>query len=195
MRHGNTKLNSTERYWGQTDVELSTTGIRQAERLRDRLAAQAIDAIYSSNLCRALVTAKIITSDRPLDIITCAELCEINFGEIEGLTFKEVSQLYPEVSEAWFKWSLTLKYPGGESIVEFNNRISKFLERLEKHTPEETVLIVAHSASLRLLICHLLGIGIQYWRQIRLDLASLSVLDTYPQGAILSLLNDISHLE
>jgi len=195
VRHGNTKLNSTERYWGQTDVELSTTGIRQAERLRDRLAAQAIDAIYSSNLCRALVTAKIITSDRPLDIITCAELREINFGEIEGLTFKEVSQLYPEVSEAWFKWSLTLKYPGGESIVEFNNRISKFLERLEKHTPEETVLIVAHSASLRLLICHLLGIGIQYWRQIRLDLASLSVLDTYPQGAILSLLNDISHLE
>ncbi len=195
VRHGNTKLNSTERYWGQTDVELSTTGIRQAERLRDRLAAQAIDAIYSSNLCRASVTAKIITSDRPLDIITCAELREINFGEIEGLTFKEISQLYPEVSEAWFKWSLTLKYPGGESIVEFNNRISKFLERLEKHTPEETVLIVAHSASLRLLICHLLGIDIQHWRQIRLDLASLSVLDTYPQGAILSLLNDISHLE
>jgi len=194
VRHGNTKLNSAGRYWGQTDVELSADGIRQAERLRNRLATQKIDVIYTSNLQRASATAKIIVSSHQVDIVTCPELREINFGKIEGLTFKEVSQLYPEVAEAWSKWSLTLKYPGGESITELNNRVSKFLERLEKHTPEETILIVAHSAPLRLLICHLLGIRIQHWRQIRLDLASLSILETYPQGAILNLLNDISHL-
>ncbi|GAH63159.1 unnamed protein product, partial [marine sediment metagenome] len=82
----------------------------------------------------------------------------------------------------------------GESVAELINRVSKFLERLEKHAPEETILIVAHSAPLRLLICHLLGIELRHWRQIRLDLASLSILDTYPQGAILNSLNDISHL-
>jgi len=194
VRHGNTKLNSAGRYWGRTDVELSADGTRQAEQLRDRLAAQKIDIAYTSNLQRASATAKIIATNHQVDIVTCPELREINFGKIEGLTFKEVSQLYPEVAEAWSKWSLTLKYPDGESIVELNNRVSKFLERLEKHTPEETVLIVAHSAPLRLLICHLLGIRIQHWRQIRLDLASLSILDTYPQDAILNLLNDVSHL-
>ena len=193
-RHGNTKLNSAERLWGQTDAELSAEGVGQAERLRDRLATQKIDVIYTSNLQRASATAKIIASSHQVDIVTCPELREINFGKIEGLTFKEVSQLYPEVAEAWSKRSLTLKYPGGESITELNNRVSKFLERLEKHTPEETILIVAHSAPLRLLICHLLGIRIQHWRQIRLDLASLSILETYPQGAILNLLNDVSHL-
>jgi alpha-ribazole phosphatase len=146
--------------------------------LRDHLATQKIDAIYTSNLQRASVTAKIIAANHQVDIVTCPELREINFGKIEGLTFKEVSQLYPEVAEAWSKRSLTLKYPGGESITELNNRVSKFLEKLEKHTPEETILIVAHSAPLRLLICHLLGIRIQHWRQIRLDLASLSILDT-----------------
>ena len=194
VRHGNTKLNSAERLWGQTDVELSADGMRQAQRLCDRLAAQKIDAIYTSNLQRASVTAKIIASSHQADTVICPELREINFGKIEGLTFKEVSQLYPEVTRLWSKWSLALKYPGGESVTEFNNRVSKFLERLEKHTPEETILIVAHSAPLRLLICHLLGIDMRHWRQIRLDLASLSILDTYPQGAILNLLNDISHL-
>ncbi|GAI25191.1 unnamed protein product [marine sediment metagenome] len=194
VRHGNTKLNSAERLWGQTDAELSAEGVGQAERLRDRLATQKIDVIYASNLQRASATAKIIVSSHQVDIVTCPELREINFGKIEGLTFKEVSQLYPEVAEAWSKRSLTLKYPGGESVAELNNRVSKFLERLEKHTPEETILIVAHSAPLRMLICHLLGIDTRHWRQFRLDLASLSILDTYPLGAILNLLNDVSHL-
>ena len=195
VRHGNTRLNSAERFWGQTDVELGDDGIRQAERLRDRLASEKIDIIYSSNLCRATETARIIASNHQTDIIICAELREVNFGKLEGLTFKEVSQLHPAVYEAWVKNSLTLKYPGGESVAHLNNRVTNFLERLKKHTPEETILIVAHSAPLRMLICHLLGIGIQHWRQLRLELASLSILETYPQGAILNLLNDTSHLE
>ena len=195
VRHGDTKLNSAERFWGQTDVELSAAGIRQAERLRDRLATQKIDVIYTSNLSRALVTAKIIASNHPSDIITCAELREINFGKFEGLTFKEISQLYPEATKLWSNWSLKLKFPEGEGVDELNTRVSKFLDRLQKHTPEETILIVAHSAPLRLLICHLLGIELKHWRQFRLDLASLSIMETYPQGAILNLLNDVSHLK
>ena len=97
VRHGKTKLNSTERFWGQTDVELSAEGIRQAERLRDRLAAQKIDSIYASNLRRALLTAEIIASRHQLQITSCAELSEINFGYVEGLKFEEISQLYPEL--------------------------------------------------------------------------------------------------
>lgn len=194
VRHGDTKGNSAERFWGQTDVELSATGIRQAERLRDRLATEKIDAIYTSNLRRASATAEIIASCHQLAVITCAELHEINFGKFEGLTFKEISQLYPELVKVWLTRDLTFRYPGGESIADLNNRVIKFLDRLEQHTPEETVLIVAHSGILRLLICHLLRIEPWHWRQIRTDLASLSILETYPQGAILNSLNDVSHL-
>ena len=194
IRHGNTKLNSAERFWGQTDVELSATGVRQAEQLRDRLAAQKIDVVYSSNLQRASVTAEIIVSSHQLEIITCAELGEIHFGKLEGLTFKEISQMYPELAESWPMRTLDFRFPDGESIGELNNRVIKFLDRLGKHASEETVLIVAHSGLLRLLICHLLRIEPWHWRQLRTDLASLSILETYPQGAILSLLNDVSHL-
>ena len=194
VRHGDTELNSAERYWGHSDVELSPSGFRQAERLRDRLAAQKIDAIYSSDLQRASVTAEIIASRHQLAVTTFAELREINFGKLEGLTFDKINRLYPEVARLWVERSPKLKYPGGESFDEFNNRVSRFAGRLRKHVPEETILIVAHSGPLRLLVCQLLGIELWHWCQIRLDFASLSVLDTYPEEAILSLLNDVSHL-
>ena len=195
VRHGDTELNSRERYWGHSDVKLGAAGLKQAEKLRDRLVTEKIDAIYSSDLERASLTAKIIASKHQLDVITCAELQEINFGKVEGLTFDEIIRLYPELTELWTSWSRQLKFPDGESVDELNCRVSKFLGRLEKHAPDETILIVAHAGPLRLLMCHLLGIEPQRWREIRLKLASLSIVETSPEGTVLSLLNDVSHLE
>ncbi len=194
VRHGETELNSSERFWGRTDVALSAAGLRQVEQLRDRLAAEKIDVTYSSNMRRASLTAETIASRHKLEVTICPELREIDFGQLEGLTFEEICQLHPEIAELWTNWDLHTKFPGGESVDELNTRVSKFLDRLKKHAPEETILVVAHSASLRLLICHLLGIELWHWRQFRLGLASLSIVGTYPQGAILTLLNDVGHL-
>jgi len=69
VRHGETRLNNAKRFWGKTDVELSDTGIRQAEQMRDHLATQKIDVIYASNLSRARVTAEIIASRHQLSIL------------------------------------------------------------------------------------------------------------------------------
>lgn len=194
VRHGDTEANSAERYWGHTDVKLSAAGLRQAELLQQRLANEKIDAIYASDLTRAMVTAQTIAAGHHRQVITCAELREINFGEMEGLTFAEVGKLYPDVAELWRQRSFKLRYPRGESVEELNNRVSQFRWRLETHDAAETVLIVAHSASLRLLMCHLMGLAPQHWWQFRLDLASLTVLSTYPGGAILNVLNDVCHL-
>ena len=194
-RHGDTKLNSRKRFWGQTDVELSDDGIRQAEQLRDHLAIENIGTVYASSLSRSLVTAEIIASKHHLEVITCDELKEINFGYIEGLTFDEISEKHPELAEVLSAWNARPKFPGGESFDELNGRVKQFMSILEKHQAEDTILVVAHSGILRLLICNLMGIEIRHWRQMRIDLASLSILETYPQGTILTLLNDISHLQ
>ena len=194
VRHGETELNSAERYWGRTDVKLSAAGLEQAERLRNLLVTENIDAVYSSPLSRARVTAETIASGHRLAVITCPELREVNFGRLEGLTFAEVGQLYPEVTKMWIERNPELRYPGGESVSQFNRRVGRFVSRLEKHTPEETILIVAHSGSLRVLMCRLLGLELEHWRQFRLDLASLSIVETYPQGAIFNQLNDVCHL-
>lgn len=194
VRHGETELNNALRYWGRTDVALSTVGLRQAAQLRDRLKAEKIDFVYSSDLKRALVMAQIIASSHNLEVITCPELREIDFGRLEGFTFDDVDRIYPEVARMWAERDPELAYPGGESLTELDKRLCQFRTRLERHNDEETVLVVAHSGVLRTLACQLLGMESRRRWQIRLNLASLTIIETYPQGAILTLLNDISHL-
>ena len=195
VRHGETELKSSERLWGHTDVKLSQAGIRQAEGLCERLAKQKIDIIYSSDLKRALTTAEIIASKHQVDIIPYAELREFNYGKIEGLNFEEIDQLYPELRALMMQRSLDLRFPGGESISELSNRVSIFVERLQEHKAEETVLIVVHSGVLRILICQLMGMELRHFYQLVPDLASLSSLQTYSEGAVLNLFNDTSHLD
>ncbi len=173
---------------------MSAAGYGQVEKLRGRLVNEKIDAIYSSDFRRALVTAELISAGRNIDIVACSELREANYGEVEGLTFEEIKRLYPSVAESITNFSLRLRFPGGESFEEFVERTSKFLDRLNKHTPSETILVVSHNGPLRVLVWRLLGIDQKHWWQIRIDNASLSIVDTYPRGAIVSVLNDTSHL-
>ena len=194
VRHGITEFNSTRRFAGYSDVELNDAGYKQVERLRDRLVNEKIDAVYSSDLKRTLVTAEVISSGHEVDIVTCPELREMNYGDAEGLTFQEINRLYPEVAELIVNFNLRLEFPGGEVFEGFMDRVDTFLDRLDKHAPSETILIVSHSGPLRTLVCSLLGIDRGCWWQIRFDNASLSIIDTYPRGAIISLLNDTSHL-
>lgn len=193
VRHGETAFNSAHRFQGHTNVELSATGIAQAEKLRDRLAKEKIDLAYASDLKRAVKTAELITSRHKINAISTPELREINYGEMEGLTFDEINRLHPEVANECIDWSCELKFPGGEGFQEFSKRIQGFSERLNKHAPEQTVLVVAHGGPLRLLLCYLLELELWHWRQFQLDVASLSIVMTYPDVAIVNLLNDTSH--
>ena len=194
VRHGLTMLHKGDRFWGKTDIALSNIGIMQAAQLRARLASEKIGAVYSSTLSRARFTAEIIASEHGLAVIACDELCECNFGYAEGLSFEEIKDLYPALAEELSNWK-TVVFPGGESLEQLDARVKIFLNRLEQHEQGDTIAIVAHGGPLRLIICNLLGLEIQHWQQMRIDLASLSIVETYPQATILSLLNDTSHLK
>ncbi len=194
VRHGITEYNTTRRFAGYSDVEMSAAGYGQVEKLRDRLANEKIDAVYSSDLKRALVTAEVLSSRHKVDIVTCPELREMNYGNAEGLTFDEISRLYPEVAELITNFNLRLEFPGGETFEGFTERVSKFLDGLNKHAPSQTILIVTHSGPIRTLVCRLLGIDLEHWWQIGCANASLSIVETYPRGAIINQLNDTSHL-
>lgn len=191
IRHGETEWNRAGRYQGHSDIELSATGIWQAERLRDCLDGQRIDAVYSSDLKRALRIAKIIASEHGLVVIPCKELREINFGKFEGMTFNEIQRHY----SGWGGVSSNANIPGGESLNQLASRIELFVSNVSKYSAKETILIVAHGGSLQVLVCLLLGIGIEHWWQIHLDSASLTIVEDYPDAAVLSLLNNTCHLE
>jgi alpha-ribazole phosphatase len=195
VRHGVTEFNDSRRFAGYSDVEMTPAGYEQVERLRDRLVNERIDAVYASDLKRTMATAEVISSGRQVEIVPCPELRECNYGDAEGLTFQEINSRYPEMAKFIVNFNLRLEFPGGESFTDFIERTVKFLDRLNEHEPSETILVASHSGPLRVLFCALLGIDQDHWWQVRVDNASLSIADTYPRGAIISLLNDTYHLK
>jgi alpha-ribazole phosphatase len=194
VRHGLTTLHHEDRFWGSTDVPLNKRGAYQAECLRERLAGERLYTVYASTLGRARATAEIIAAPHSLDVTACPELGECNFGFVEGLTFDEIKKQRPDLARDLTEWKATA-FPGGESLTDMNTRLQPFLKRLAGHRPKDTVLVVAHGGPIRLLICNLLGLPMENWLNLRIDLASLSIVETYPQGTILTLLNDVSHLK
>jgi alpha-ribazole phosphatase len=180
VRHGESEFNNTHRFAGVVDIELTDNGRFQAERLRKRLASEKIDVVYTSSLKRARTTAEIVVSGRGLNIIECPELGEIHYGEVEGLTFSEIRQRYPTLADQIRQSDLNIEFPSGEKFSEFIKRVESFRKRLVKHGEEESLLIVAHGGPLRVLLLSLLSINQESWWQLRIDNASLSIVDTYP---------------
>lgn len=200
VRHGETEWNRTMRYQGQTDTELNETGIRQAERAADRLAGESIDSVYSSDLKRARSTAEIIAARHGMDgaIRDSSLLREMHFGDFEGLTFEEIEERYQLIfsaSPSWRSRGPHVRAPNGESIADMAARVERFMHGFPTTDPKHTALIVAHGGPLQVLLCQLLGVGLEHWWQFRLSSASVSIVETYPQGASMVSLNDVSHLE
>ena len=98
VRHGLTELNRTYKFAGRTDIEMSPVGYKQIERLRNRLSREKIDAVFCSDLKRAVTSAEIIASGRNLKITTIPELREMDYGEIEGLSLGEIHHCFPDVA-------------------------------------------------------------------------------------------------
>lgn len=193
VRHGESEYNIARRFAGHLDVGLSAAGMEQAEKLRRRLAIEQIDTVYCSDLKRAVTTAEIAVSGRGLKIVACPELREFNYGLAEGLRFDEIKRLYPGVAEMCINFSPQLAFPQGESFSCFAERTGGFLQRL--NGTATTTLIVSHSGPTKVLLCRLLGLDYKHWGQLRLDNASLSIIEVMPNRTSISLLNDVSHLK
>ena len=193
VRHGDVDADMS-RYWGHTDVPLSAEGLKQAGNLCRRLAKEKVDAVYSSDLRRAVDTAAVIAMPHRLPVVPCPELREINFGRCEGMTFGEVKEHYPEAEKLWLGADPELSFPGGESLGTLAERVETFAARL-RHHKADTVLVVAHGGPLRVLICRLTGLDLSCWQQIQIERASLSIMEIDACGKVIHFLNDVSHLQ
>jgi probable phosphoglycerate mutase len=145
VRHGQTDFNAQRRYQGATDVALNAAGVRQAEALAQRLRADAIDAIVSSPLQRALQTARIIAQAVSRDVQVIEHFRERSVGVYEGLTSEEVHARYPDLWGQHVTRQMNQTPPGGETILEVGCRVLKGLDILKQGHSNETVLLVAHA--------------------------------------------------
>ena len=195
IRHGATVLCAEDRFAGATDVALSEEGQQQASALGERLAEAEIAAVYASPMQRTIATAKFIAARHALPLITDTALREIDHGHWEQLTRREVEQRFPAEYADWETDPFTFAPEGGESGLSVMARALPALRRIVVANTDSTVAIVSHKATIRLMLCSLLGIDARGYRD-RLDQspACLNVLDFKdPVRARLVVYNDTSH--
>lgn len=196
VRHGETAWNANGRFQGHSDVPLSNLGRQQAEKLALSLKQTKIDAFYSSDLSRAMETAKIAAKEHGGQVNYLPDLREINFGVWEGLTLDQISQNYGNLNVRWRANPLDTKIPQGEKLLDVAVRCQRAINEIINQHAGETVLVASHGGVIRILVANALGFDLNHFWKLRLDNVSLTILEYYgQQKAILELFNDTCHLK
>src|SRR2546423_9897193 len=164
VRHGATTASAEERFAGSSDVDLSEKGLKQARRLAARLARTRIDTAYCSPMKRAVLTATTILQSRGITPVQMPELREIDHGHWEGLVHKEVERRFASEYAAWSADPFNAVIPGGECGSAVLERDLPALNRIVADHPRQTVLVVSHKATNRLLVAALMGIDPRRYR-------------------------------
>ncbi len=196
VRHGETDTNKARLALGRADVELNEHGRWQAQRLALSLKDEAIGAIYSSPLKRALATAEPIASSHGLEVQVDEGLIEMDIGEMEGLTFQQVGERYPHFLQAWLGGQAAYEaMPGGERLLDVQERAWQAIERIRQRQEQGTVAAVTHNFVIITLLCRVLGLELANFRRLRHSVAAKSVLEMGRDRIIVVSFNDTCHLE
>lgn len=198
LRHGQTELSVDRRYSGRGDVPLTAVGERQVKAAGQRLAAiDGIDAatpVVVSPLGRARQTAAAVAEATGGAVEVHDGLTETDFGSWERLTFAEAAARDPELHARWLA-DPAVPAPGGESFDEVHRRVRRARDELIARHGGADVIVVSHVTPIKSLLRMGLDAGPALLHRLHLDLASLSVVEFYPDGhASVRLVNDTSHL-
>jgi broad specificity phosphatase PhoE len=156
-RHGETDWNRDRRFQGHADPPLNASGRQQAAELADELAAEGVQAVYASDLRRALETAEIVGARLGLAVTTLPDLREVDVGEWEGLTVAEVERLSPEGLRRWRDDGLP-GWVSGETFDDLAARMARALLAVGSVHPAGTALVISHGAAIRAVRAHAAGV-------------------------------------
>jgi probable phosphoglycerate mutase len=194
-RHGETEWNVQKRAQGFQDSPLTPRGLEQARLLSERLGSVRFDAIFTSPLPRAYRTAQIIAGRHGRLLHSDDRIREIYLGEWEGMTFREISALYPQENQ--YFWSAPDLYIpiSGESFDDLRRRIESFIRDILKSYPSGRVLVVSHAVAVMTMIAFFNGTPLSgFWDAKFIDSTSLTIIESNGNGGRLVLHGDTSHL-
>lgn len=193
IRHG--RQNST---LCNVDVELSEEGRLQAELLRDRLSTYPLDALYSSNLIRAVQTAQIINQPLHLPHIFRDNLKEISFGLLEGKSDEYNNEHFSDFKAEQYKLLDDIPYPEGENGASVFERVMPIIQEIVQ-SGNKNILVVTHGGVIRALLAALFGKNQakRFLFGVALENTSITQLIYNPENDrfYLERFNDHAHLE
>jgi probable phosphoglycerate mutase len=195
VRHGDT-LQAAEGYFaGDIDPPLTDRGLAQAEAVGRVAAGLGLAAVYVSPKRRARQTAEPVLRASKLEPIVEDGLREIAYGAWEGRKESEIKASDPEAFAAWSQDPALVAPPGGESAFAIAARALPCLVRARHEHPTGNVMFVSHKATIRVMVCALLGVPIGRFRdRVACPTASLTTFEFGERGAMLMRLGDVSHL-
>lgn len=196
LRHGETVASRTDGFCGTTDVQLTAAGVIMAQDFAVAYSQLDWTAIFASPMIRTISTAKPLCDLINMEMQLRDGLKEINFGQWEGKTPAEVNQQYHDQYVRWQSEPGWNAPPNGERAIDIARRSSEVVEEIEQTYQSGNVLIVSHKATIRIMLCSLLGIDVGRYRdRIDMPVAALSIVEFCEQGPKLKKLSDRSHLK
>lgn len=178
IRHGETAWNVEKRMQGHCDIGLNALGLRQAAALGRALQQEHFDAIYSSDLQRAMVTAEAIAVSHGLSVATDAGLRERCFGAFEGQLYATLESRDPAGFAAWKDRDLDARYPAGvrtaETLREFSVRSLATIDRLVAQGCARRIAIVTHGGVLECVHRAATGASLQQPRDFAIPNAAIN---------------------
>jgi probable phosphoglycerate mutase len=194
LRHAETDWNRERRFQGRRDIPLSATGREQAESAARLLAATPLAAVWSSPLSRARETATLIAAPHRLAVQVEEALTEMDFGEWVGLTRDEVKARFPDALSAWAETPQAARWPGAETLDQVRARALAGLERLRAAHQGQTICLVSHGITSRVLILEALGLGPDRLWSLQISSTGISELEFRDDWTTLHRMNSLVHL-
>ncbi len=196
LRHGQTEFSRQNRFCGSgLDPALTPDGEAMADAFATAYRSNDWQAIYTSSLRRTIATAAPLCNAVGMKSRVCADLNEIGYGSWEGLTKEEVDLAYHDDYISWLADPAWHAPTDGELAVEIARRALRVLEDIERDHADGDVLVVSHKATIRIMVCSLLGIDVGRFRyRLACPVGSLSIVGFSSAGPLLHSLADRSHL-
>ena len=195
VRHGETEWNKLGRFQGHQDISLNERGLAQAKETAKAAALWGHSAIYSSPLIRTVQVADEIAKVTPMPVSKQPGLKELSLGDLEGVTGEEMRKGWPEVFAAWRSGPDKVSMPNGESLKQLRERAwQAILEIEKKHSGDEVVVIISHNFAIRSIVGELLGVPLEHFHRMSLNLASVTTFDSDDRGRRLTGYNSTGHL-
>ena len=194
VRHGETIWNREGKYQGQIDTPLSPDGLKQGELVAAALQNIPIQAVYASPLSRSYQTAQMCAEFHGLNVSTDDRLLEIKHGTWEGLLAEEIEAKYPDLLKRSRTSVVDVQMPEGECIEDVQRRAMEAFREIAENHPGQTVLIVAHDAVNKAVLCDILEIELSHFWQLKQDNTCINVFEYIEGKWRLVLMNSTLHL-